>query len=611
MTDYILTAKTYFSMTNKYSFLILCLCLFFCHDIYAQTNRINWTEVKGKIANSTLDEGTDPEDNSSSAWRWGTPAERGWKLTGLKGTTGAWIPEQNKFYHMVGVYDRNARTITLYRDGENTGSVSAKGKMVLAKSSDTSDPYKYHKFTLVGDPAFSNHNKEDICAQTIPSEVVMARMYDGVLTEAQVKQLYEQVKPLAEYEGTTGSKDQTSADLVTNVQYLSEVDALRTGSQFVIYADGLQSGDQIEFTDANSSSSATKATTFTSSLNIMPAQTGMQRVSGNATISGNSASCTLPKTEGTYKMTLTRNGKTQNLGYMRINSVVEKLNYGNTFRIVAHRGVHTSAPENSREALRAALEANYYGSETDIRMSSDNTLFVIHDQYFDRANHKSSTISTNNLEIENNTASTIKSACTLTNGEVLPTLEELLDIMKEDKYNGKSTKLVIEVKTNKKDGTNINNTKAAAKAAMDLVNEKGLNDRVEYIAFSWETCKELVTYANTKKISNVSIQYLCNNATNSSGISNYGGKRSQTEMQTAGITGLDYDLTKVDNAYLFDNQTYNTFHTANMTVNVWTINTLAEARKALGYGCDYITTNIPAELVMLKEYIDLNNNITQ
>ena len=508
-------------MTNKYSFLILCLCLFFCHGICAQTNRINWTDQTSKIQNSTLDEGTDPEDNSSSsAWRWGTPAVRGWKLTGLKGTTGAWIPEQNKFYHMVGVYDRDARTITLYRDGENTGSVSAKGKMVLAKSNDTTDPYKYHKFTLVGDPAFSNHNKEDICAQTIPSEVVMARMYDGVLTEAQVKQLYEQVKPLAEYEGTTGSKDQESADLVTNVQYLSEVDALSSGSKFVIYADRLQSDDHITFTNANGSSSATKATTFTSRLNIMPAKTGMQRASVASTAALGSATCTLPKTAGTYKMTLKRGGQTQNLGYMRINSVVSSLNYGNSFGIVAHRGVHTSAPENSREGLRAALEANYYGSETDIRMSSDGTLFVIHDQYFDRANHKSSTISTNNLEIEGNNASKIKSECTLTNGEVLPTLEELLDIMKESQYSGKSTKLVIEVKTNKQGGTtSLANTKNAAKAAMDLVNTKGLNDRVEYIAFSWDTCAELATYAKNNNISNVSIQYLSNNSSSA----NYGG----------------------------------------------------------------------------------------
>lgn len=607
MTDYILTAKTYFSMTNKYSFLILCLCLFFSHDICAQTNKIIWTDQTNRIDNSTLNEGTDPEDNSSSAWRWGTPAVRGWKLTGLKGTTGAWIPEQNKFYHMVGVYDRNARTITLYRDGENTGSVSAKGKMVLAISKDTSDPYKYHKFTLVGDPAFSNHNKEDICAQTIPSEVVMARMYDGVLTEAQVKQLYEQVKPLAEYEGTTGSKDQTSADLVTNVQYLSEVDALRTGSQFVIYAKGLQSNDQITFTNANGSSSATKATTFTSRLNIMPAKTGMQRASVASTAALGSATCTLPTTAGTYKMTLTRGRQTQNLGYMRINSVVEKLNYGNTFGIVAHRGVHTSAPENSRAGLRAALEANYYGSETDIRMSSDGTLFIIHDQYFDKTNHKSSTVSTNNLEIENTAASTIKSGCSLTNGEVLPTLDEFLDIMNESQYNGKSTKLVIEIKTNKKESTYITNTKAAAKAAMDLVHKKGLDARVEYIAFSWETCKYLATYAKEQGISDVSIQYLSNNSTSA----DYGGPKTQTEMKTGGITGIDYQLAKASNVYTYNSQTYDTFHNDGMTVNVWTINTLTEANEALRYGCDYITTNIPAELVMLKKYIDLNNNITQ
>ena len=281
-------------MTNKYSFLILCLCLFFCHGICAQTNQINWTDQTSSIKNSTLDEGTDPEDNSSSAWRWGTKAVRGWKLTGLKGTTGAWIPEQNKFYHMVGVYDRNARTITLYRDGENTGSVSAKGKMVFPYVSGATDPYKFQKFCFIGDPARPNYQEDDICGSAIPGEVVMARMYDKVLSEAEIQQLYKQAFPGSSMQGTTGSKDQASADLVTNVQYLSEVDALSSGSKFVIHADGLQSSDQITFTNANGSSSATKATTFTSRLNIMPAKTGMQRASVASTAALGSATCTLP-----------------------------------------------------------------------------------------------------------------------------------------------------------------------------------------------------------------------------------------------------------------------------------------------------------------------------
>ena len=592
-------------MTNKYSFLILCLCLLFCHGICAQTNQINWTDQTSSIQNSTLDDGTDPEDNRSSAWRWGTPAVRGWKLTGLKGTTGAWIPEQNKFYHMVGVYDRNARTITLYRDGENTGSVSAKGKMVLAKSNDETDPYKYHKFTLVGDPAFSNHNKEDICAQTIPSEVVMARMYDGVLTEAQVKQLYEQVKPLAEYEGTTGSKDQTSADLVTNVQYLSEVDALNTGSQFVIYADGLQSDDHIPSPNANGSSSATKATTFTSRLNIMPAKTGMQRASAASTAALGSATCTLPKAAGTYKMTLTRNGKTQNLGYMRINSVVEKLNYGNTFGIVAHRGVHTSAPENSREALKIAMENNLYGSETDVVRTSDGTLVINHDNYFNNSTHKS-TSSTSATSIPGNTYATIKDF-TLTNGEQLPTLAMYLQAYKDylSANPNCETKLIIEIKQ----GTDDNATKVVAEAAFNQVNKAGLFDKVEYICFSWAACTAMSAY--TYNSNNPTVYYLCNNVRDN--------RDSYYMKNTGKITGgVDYNIYPTNNSVPLleytatdKDYTYQGYKNQGLKVNAYTIKTLAEARTTLGRGCDFITADNPLELMMLKEYIDLNNNITQ
>lgn len=595
-------------MTNKYSFLILCLCLFFSHGICAQTNQINWTDQTSKIQNSTLDEGTDPEDednSKSSAWQWGTKAERGWKLTGLKGTTGAWIPEQNKFYHMVGVYDRNARTITLYRDGENTGSVSAKGKMVLAKSSDASDPYKYHKFTLVGDPAFSNHNKEDICAQTIPSEVVMARMYDGVLTEAQVKQLYEQVKPLAEYEGTTGSKDQTSADLVTNVQYLSEVDALSSGSKFVIYAKGLRSNDQITFTNANGSSSATKATTFTSRLNIMPAKTSMQRASAASTAALGSATCTLPTTAGTYKMTLTRDGQTQNLGYMRINSVVEKLNYGNTFGIVAHRGVHTSAPENSIEALNIAMENNLYGSETDVVRTSDGTLVINHDNYFNNSTHKS-TSSTSATSIPGNTYATIKDF-TLTNGEQLPTLAMYLQAYKDylSANPNCKTKLIIEIKQ----GTDDNATTVVAAAAFNQVNDAGLFDKVEYICFSWAACTAMSAY--TYKSNNPTVYYLCNNVRDN--------RDSYYMKNTGKITGgVDYNIYPTNNSVPLleytatgKDYTYQGYKNQGLKVNAYTINTLAEARTTLGRGCDFITANNPIELKMLKEYIDLNNNITQ
>lgn len=596
-------------MTNKYSFLILCLCLFFCHGICAQTKQIIWTDQTSKIQNSTLDEGTDPEDYSSSAWQWGTPAVKGWKFTGLVGN-GEWTPEVNRFYHMVGVYDREGGTITLYRDGQKMGNaVQAKGKMVFPYVSGAKDPYKFQKFCFTGDPAAPNYKEEDLCASAIPCEVVMARMYDKVLSEAEIQQLYKQAFPGSSMQGTTGSKDETSADLVTNVQYLSEVDALSSGSQFVIYADGLQSGDQIEFTDANSSSSATKATTFTSSLNIMPAKTGMQRVSGNATISGNSASCTLPTTAATYKMTLTRGEHTQNLGYMRINSVVSSLNYGNTFGIVAHRGVHTSAPENSIEALEIAMENNLYGSETDVRRTSDNVIVVNHDMYFNNSTHKSSTLSTA-TPIETSSSSDLASL-TLTNGEKLPTLAEYLTAFKtyRDAHPECTTKLIIEVKRYKDLVDNDATTSAIGTQVCQQVYDAGLLDKTEFITFSYAACKAMATatYGSQHPV----VYYLNTAKTN----------RSASELKKDGITGgTDYNRAPTYNGASVPNllnQTtvsgckYNDFKNAGLNVNVWTINTMSQANEVLRDGCDYITANNPIELKMLKEYIDLNNNIKQ
>lgn len=593
-------------MTKKYSFLILYLCLFFCHDICAQTNKIIWTDQTNRIDNSTLDEGTDPEDNSSSAWHWRTPAVKGWRYTGLEGN-GAWTPEVNRFYHMVGVYDREGGTITLYRDGQKMGNaVPAKGKMVFPYVSGASDPYKFQKFCFIGDPARPNYQEEDICGSAIPGEVVMARMYDKVLSEAEIQQLYKQAFPGSSMQGTTGSKDQTSADLVTNVQYLSEVDALRRGSQFVIYADGLQSSDHITFTNANGSSSATKAMTFTSRLNIMPAKTGMQRASAASTAALGSATCTLPTEAGTYKMTLTRGEQTQNLGYMRINSVVEKLNYGNTFGIVAHRGVHTSAPENSIEALKIAMENNLYGSETDVRRTSDGVIVVNHDMYFNNSTHKSSaSTSTSATPIETSSSTTLASL-TLTNGEKLPTLAEYLNAFKtyRDAHPECTTKLIIEVKRYQDAIGNDEITKEIGKQVCQQVYEEGLLDKTEFITFSYKACQAMATatYGSQHPV----VYYLNTAKTN----------RSASELKKDGITGgTDYNRAPTYNGASVPNllnQTevpgckYNDFKIAGLNVNVWTINTMSQANEVLRDGCDFITANNPVELIMLKEYIDLN-----
>ena len=53
-------------------------------------------------------------------------------------------------------------------------------------------------------------------------------------------------------------------------------------------------------------------------------------------------------------------------------------------KIVGHRGVRALRPENTMVSFEYALELGLYGIETDIRMSADGELVLIHDATVDR-----------------------------------------------------------------------------------------------------------------------------------------------------------------------------------------------------------------------------------
>ena len=52
--------------------------------------------------------------------------------------------------------------------------------------------------------------------------------------------------------------------------------------------------------------------------------------------------------------------------------------------IIAHRGVTTTAPENSMASLQAAWQAGLHGAEIDIRTSADGMPILLHDPTLDR-----------------------------------------------------------------------------------------------------------------------------------------------------------------------------------------------------------------------------------
>jgi glycerophosphoryl diester phosphodiesterase len=91
---------------------------------------------------------------------------------------------------------------------------------------------------------------------------------------------------------------------------------------------------------------------------------------------------------------------------------------------LAHRGLHDRArgrPENTRAAIRAAVEAGY-GIEIDVQPSSDGQAMVFHDEYLGRLTGQSG-------EIGARTAAELGKLRVLGSDETVPTLREVLSIV--------------------------------------------------------------------------------------------------------------------------------------------------------------------------------------
>jgi glycerophosphoryl diester phosphodiesterase len=67
------------------------------------------------------------------------------------------------------------------------------------------------------------------------------------------------------------------------------------------------------------------------------------------------------------------------------------------FHTISHRGMNTSAPENTLPAFRWAIENGYWGIECDIQRTSDGKWVVIHDTTVDRTSNGTGTVASKTL----------------------------------------------------------------------------------------------------------------------------------------------------------------------------------------------------------------------
>lgn len=450
------------------------------------------------------------------------------ELTFLPYVGGSWrwatsgiVPESDVYYHIVGVWNKTEEKAYIYVNGELKNTVAASGDFKFPATN-------CYYFAIGGDP--SNATTVN---QAWNGDVVLSRIYDKALTKNQVTSLWNRLEELR------GNED---VEMVKKVHYYSGLQVV-AGKGYDIYGVGFKDGDKINFVNTDNDANS---------------------FSVDCSLTADGVHFNLPGevVSGSYRMLLSREGMIQDLGANEL-TVVSKLPRG--AQVVAHRGYWKApgAAQNSRASLQAALDLkDCYGSETDVWLTTDGHIMVNHDA------------SLSGVTIQTSTYDQVKNL-TLSNGEKIPQLQDFLNMMAAD---NSETKLIIEIKTH----SSVERTCACVDSVVAAVKAMGLENRVEYIAFSLDGCKEAVKMAPTAMV-----QYL-------------NGTKTPQELYNDGIMGLDYTQAKMTDSYISN------AHSLGMIVNVWTIDSDSEIVYTNNRDADFVTTNYPESA--LKVYKHYKNN---
>ena len=103
-------------------------------------------------------------------------------------------------------------------------------------------------------------------------------------------------------------------------------------------------------------------------------------------------------------------------------------------KIIAHRGIPTLAPENTMASFNEVVNHDVKWIETDLSITKDEKVFVIHDDKLDRTTNQSGSIETvDSSEVLNSDAGYWFAE--KFRGEKVPTLDQLIDFLNIHKIN--------------------------------------------------------------------------------------------------------------------------------------------------------------------------------
>jgi glycerophosphoryl diester phosphodiesterase len=219
--------------------------------------------------------------------------------------------------------------------------------------------------------------------------------------------------------------------------------------------------------------------------------------------------------------------------------------------VIAHRGYWQSrgSAQNSIAALIRADEIKAYAVEFDVHLTADDILVISHDNTVE------------GFDIQKGSYAAIKDFL-LPNGEKIPTAREYLEAARRTQL-----RLVYELKPHETPERN----REAARISVELVKEKKLLPRTEFITFNLDAGKELIRLAPEAEV------YYLN------------GELSPGELKALGFAGLDYHYDVMRK----NPQWFKEAKVLGLGINVWTVNDTTLIGEMTDAGADFITTDIP------------------
>lgn len=236
----------------------------------------------------------------------------------------------------------------------------------------------------------------------------------------------------------------------------------------------------------------------------------------------------------------------------------------NTIRIesgktlmVAHRGVSGIEKENTCSAFVAAGNRSYFGIETDVHRTRDGRFVCIHDDTTGR-------VGIDNLKVEDSTFDTLRALVLADTDGVkgrndlrIPTLQEYVRICKKYGKVG-----VLELKNTFEP--------ADIQKIIDIIKEEEYLSGIIFISFSLENM--ICVRALLPK---QPCQYL---------ISSFPDDLIDTLLKYSLDLDIHYKALTEENLAAL--------HEKGIRVNAWTVDKPEDAARLIGWGIDYITSNI-------------------